>query len=97
MNNQELLPRTTEEAKSSGLRGRHTAERTDPGLFAGQSSKSMGHRGGPYGFTVMVLNMSWLALSAGLLLIPGVARAQQYSFQNIAFSRGHLHSTAGYQ
>ena len=95
MNNQELISRNTGEAKNSALRGRHTAERTDPGLFAGQSTRSMGR--GPYGFTVMVLNMIWLALSAGLLLMPGVARAQQYSFQNIAFPGDTFTQLLGYQ
>ena len=84
MNNQELISRTTE-AKSSALRGRHTAGRTDPGLFGGQSTRSMEHRSGPYGLGVMTFNIIWLALSAGLLLSPGVARAQEYSFQNIVF------------
>src|SRR6516225_8619262 len=85
MNNQELNSRTMERAESSGLHGRHTAGKTDHEFFAGKSTKSLGHRGGPDGFAVIAFNIIWLALSAGLLLIPGVARAQQYSFQNIAF------------
>ena len=85
MNNQELDSRTMETAESSGLHGRHTAGKTERGFFVGQSTKSLGHRDGPDGFAVIPLNLIWLALSAGLLLIPGVARAQQYSFQIISF------------
>jgi hypothetical protein len=83
MNNQELNSRTTETAESSALHGRHAAGKTGHRLFAGQSMRSLGHRGG--GFAVIAFNIIWLALSAGLLLSPGVAHAQQYSFQNIAY------------
>lgn len=85
MNNQELNSRPTETAKSSGLQSRRAASKIDQGFFAGQSKRSLGYRGGPCGFAVIAFKMIWLALAAGFLLIPGMVRAQQYSFQNIAF------------
>ena len=85
MNIQELNSRSTETAESSGLHSRHAASKMDHGFFAGQSTRSLGYRGGPYGFAVIAFKMIWLALAAGFLLIPGMVRAQQYSFQNIAF------------
>jgi probable HAF family extracellular repeat protein len=85
MNNQELNSRTMETAKSSGLHGRRSAGKTDQRFFAGQSTRSLGHCGGPYSFGVLTSNLIWLAVAAGFLLFTGVVRAQQYSFQNIAF------------
>jgi hypothetical protein len=43
-------------------------------FFAGQSTRSLRQRAGPDGFPVIAFNIIWLALSASLLLIPGVAR-----------------------
>jgi probable HAF family extracellular repeat protein len=85
MNNQELNSRSTETAKSSGLHSKHAASKIGQGFFAGQSTRSLGYRGGPYGFAVIAFKMIRLALAAGFLLIPGVARAQQYVFEDIAF------------
>src|SRR5271167_3626797 len=50
-----------------------------------KSTRSRGRRHGPYGNALNALSKIWLALAVGFLLIPGIARAQQYSFQNIAF------------
>jgi probable HAF family extracellular repeat protein len=44
-----------------------------------------GRRNGPYGYAFNALSKIWIALAVGFLLIPGVARAQQYVFENIAF------------
>ena len=46
---------------------------------------SCGRRNEPYGYAFNALSKIWLALAVGFLLIPGVARAQQYVFENIAF------------
>src|SRR5260370_35359144 len=40
---------------------------------------------GPYGYAFNALSKIWLGLVVGLLLIPGVTRAQQYVFENVAF------------
>ena len=50
-----------------------------------KSTRSCGRRRGPYGNAFNALSKIWLALAVGFLLIPGVARAQQYVFENIAF------------
>jgi len=50
-----------------------------------KSTRSRGRRHGPYGNAFNALSKIWLALAAGFLLIPSVARAQQYVFENIAF------------
>ena len=46
---------------------------------------SCGRRNEPYGYAFNALSKIWLALAVGFLLIPGVARAQQYVFENVAF------------
>jgi probable HAF family extracellular repeat protein len=46
-----------------------------------KSTRSSGRRQGAFN----ALSKIWLALAVGFLLIPGVARAQQYVFENIAF------------
>lgn len=44
-----------------------------------------GRRNEPYGYAFNALSKIWLALAVGFLLIPGVARAQQYVFEDISF------------
>jgi probable HAF family extracellular repeat protein len=39
----------------------------------------------PYGYAFNALSKIWLALAVGFLLFPGVARAQQYVFEDISF------------
>jgi len=46
---------------------------------------SCGRRNEPYGYAFNALSKIWLALAVGFLLFPGLARAQQYVFENIAF------------
>jgi len=46
---------------------------------------SCGRRNEPYGYAFNALSKIWLALAVGFLLIPGVARAQQYVFEDISF------------
>jgi probable HAF family extracellular repeat protein len=84
MNNQQLNSRTTKAAKHSDLGGRNTAGKIDADFRAGQSTRSWGRRGGSSGYALNTLSITWLALAVGLLLIPGVARAQQYVFENIS-------------
>jgi hypothetical protein len=50
-----------------------------------KSTRSCGRRRGPYGYAFNALTKLWLGLVVGLLLIPGVTRAQQYVFENVAF------------
>jgi len=50
-----------------------------------KSTRSYGRRNEPFGYACNALSKIWLALAVGFLLIPGVARAQQYVFENIAF------------
>ena len=50
-----------------------------------ESTRSCGRRNQPYGYAFNALSKIWLALAVGFLLIPGVARAQQYVFENISF------------
>ena len=50
-----------------------------------KSTRSCGRRRGPYGHAFNALTKLWLSLVVGLLLIPGVTRAQQYVFENVAF------------
>lgn len=50
-----------------------------------KSTRSCGRRRGPYGHAFNALTKLWLGLVVGLLLIPGVTRAQQYVFENVAF------------
>src|SRR5271166_5508238 len=42
-------------------------------------------RNEPYGYAFNALSKIWLALAVGFLLFPGVARAQQYVFEDISF------------
>src|SRR5271165_6144911 len=50
-----------------------------------KSRSCCGRRNEPCGYAFNALSKIWLALAAGFLLIPGVARAQQYVFEDIAF------------
>src|SRR5271165_1708238 len=84
MNNQELNSRTMKVAKRFRLSGSENAGKIDPDFRAGQSTGSCGRRDGPHGHALNALSIIWLALAVGFLLIPGVARAQEYVFQNIA-------------
>ena len=49
-----------------------------------KSTRSCGRRHGPYGNAFNMLSKILLALAVGFLLIPGIARAQDYAFENIA-------------
>jgi hypothetical protein len=57
----------------------------DPGFRAGWSTISCALRGGPYGYALNALSVIWLGLAVGFLLIPGVACAQQYVFEDISY------------
>jgi probable HAF family extracellular repeat protein len=50
-----------------------------------KSTRSCGRRHGPYGYASNALGKIWFALAVGFLLIPGIARAQQYLLENEAF------------
>ena len=86
MNNQELNSRTMMKvAKRSDLYAGDTARNIDPGIRAGRSTISCALRGGFYGYALNALSVIWLALAVGFLLIPGVARAQQFVFEDISY------------
>jgi hypothetical protein len=97
MNNQELNSRTMKVAKRSDLKGGETARNIDPGFRAGWSTISCALRSGPYGYALNALSVIWLALAVGFLLIPGVARAQQYVFEDISYPGDTFTQLLGHQ
>jgi probable HAF family extracellular repeat protein len=82
MKNQQLNSRTMEVAKHSDSGGTNTAGKMGADFRAGQSTRILGYRDGPQGYTLRAIS---LAFTVGFLLIPFSARAQQqYVFENIA-------------
>ena len=55
MKNQQLNSRTMEVAKHSDPGGTHTARKMGADFRAGQSTRSLGYRDGPYGYTLRAI------------------------------------------